>query len=444
MRKSIALIYASLVALAVSMVAVRSSGQNWTKRTPATSPPARSSYAIAYDAARQRVVLFGGAGVYLPFIHPWEWDGSTWTQHWPLTSPLGRTNHAIAYDAARQRVVLFGGLRGFIVLNDTWEWDGTTWKQQTPATSPPGMGNHAMAYDAVRQRIVLFGRCFNWPPTTWEWDGSTWTRRTTKVSPPDRINHAMVYDAARQRVVLFGGLDFPSLVFFDDTWEWDGSTWTRRLPKVSPPPLTGHAMAYDALRKCTVLFGGLDNQQRILDDTWEWDGSNWKKLAPANKPPAKASYGMAYDAARRRVVFYVSNGSAINETWEYTGTLLLANGTARPGGSVGLALTSPGDEGRPYQVGSSLGTGPIPVDTRKIDLSPDDLLVISTGNRWPWIFSGYQGVVDGKGQASAQISIPNIPALIGTRIHTSFVTLDPASPSGIRAISNTETFTITK
>ena len=58
---------------------------------------------------------------------------------------------AMAYDAARERMVFFN--------NDgqTWEWDGTMWIQQTPPVSPPARYSHAMVYDPVRERIVLFG-----------------------------------------------------------------------------------------------------------------------------------------------------------------------------------------------------------------------------------------------------------------------------------------------
>ena len=44
----------------------------------------------------------------------------------------------------------------------------------------------------------------------------------------------------------------------------------------------------------------------------------------------------------------------------------------------------------------------------------------------------------------AAIHIPNLPALIGVRLHSAFVTLGPSAPSGIRSISNTFSFTITK
>jgi hypothetical protein len=125
-------------------------------------------------------------------------------------------------------------------------------------------------------------------------------------------------------------------------------------------------------------------------------------------------------------------------------TDLFASGSSSIGRSLALNLRSSNDAGLPYQVGSSLGNGPIQIDTRQIGLSPDGLLHVSVTGTWPGVFVGYQGVIDSQGQAQAAIQIPSIPALIGVRLHTAFVTLDPKAPSGIRSISNTETFQITK
>ena len=125
-------------------------------------------------------------------------------------------------------------------------------------------------------------------------------------------------------------------------------------------------------------------------------------------------------------------------------TLLQGSGSSRPGGTVSLTLTATDCGGLPYQVGTSFGTGPIPIDTRKLNLSPDYLLGVSVTVLWPSIFSGYRGMIDSQGHAKASINIPNIQALIGTRIHSAFVTLDPQAPSGITSISNTFSFTITK
>jgi hypothetical protein len=54
-----------------------------------------------------------------------------------VTSYLtARAGHAMAYDAARGQVVLFGGWdRSY--SNDTWVWDGTNWVQKFPANAPP-------------------------------------------------------------------------------------------------------------------------------------------------------------------------------------------------------------------------------------------------------------------------------------------------------------------
>jgi cysteine-rich repeat protein len=82
----------------------------------------------------------------------------------------------------------------------------------------------------------------------------TW-KHASFNSPSPRSGHVMAYDATRDRVVLFGGYDG---TYRNDTWEWDGSTWTLLSSQTSPPPRTGHAMAYDATRGRIVLFGGDD------------------------------------------------------------------------------------------------------------------------------------------------------------------------------------------
>ena len=96
----------------------------WTQKQD-VGPSARGEHAIAYDEARERVVLFGGreGGATLQG-DTWEWDGTDWTQV-ADTGPDARSGHALAFDAARERVVLFGGeAAGSALRGDTWEWDG--------------------------------------------------------------------------------------------------------------------------------------------------------------------------------------------------------------------------------------------------------------------------------------------------------------------------------
>ncbi|MCZ7678914.1 MAG: hypothetical protein M5U28_09220 [Sandaracinaceae bacterium] len=52
-------------------------------------------------------------------------------------TPDGRYVVPLAYDSARERVVMFGGGTTSGNGNDTWEWDGTVWTRRAPATSLP-------------------------------------------------------------------------------------------------------------------------------------------------------------------------------------------------------------------------------------------------------------------------------------------------------------------
>jgi hypothetical protein len=99
------------------------------------------------------------------------------------------------------------------------------------ASGPP----FALAYDQGRGKTVLFSATDNAEPmgTTLEWDGTSWVDRTPAdpaMSPPSRWGHAMAYDAARAKTVLFGGIDSAGPRF--DVWEWDGQTgtWVDRTP----------------------------------------------------------------------------------------------------------------------------------------------------------------------------------------------------------------------
>ena len=124
--------------------------------------------------------------------------------------------------------------------------------------------------------------------------------------------------------------------------------------------------------------------------------------------------------------------------------LLFAAGVPWGGQVITLSILASDDAGLSYQVATSAGSGPIMIGSRRLDLSLDSLLVISVSDFWPSIFSGYRGVIDSKGQARVAIHIPNTPILIGVRLHSAFVTLSPAAPSGVCSISNTFMFSITK
>lgn len=303
------------------LCAVGTSAQSyhWSQLAPVTAPSARARQAMAYDAARQVVVLFGGlsgGSTYLGDV--WEWNGISWAQSTSAGGPLPRATQ-MAYDSVRQRVVLFGGYNGTLgFLGDTWEWDGGTWTAKFSSSYPSARSDHAWAYDAARQRAVLFGGsgAAGYFGDTWEWDGNNWTQVATTISPLARACRAMAYDTARQRIVLFGG--YGNGGFLSDTWEWNGSNWIQMTPSASPSPRNAHTLAYDSARQRVVLFGG-GNGGSHLDDTWEWNGLNWTLLAPPASPSARQSQ-MAYDIGRQRMVLFGGHNFVVGflgDTWAY-------------------------------------------------------------------------------------------------------------------------------
>jgi MYXO-CTERM domain-containing protein len=78
----------------------------------------RAYGALAYDATRAKVVLFGGAGV---AGDTWDWTGAGWAALPTGAGPSARSAPAAAYDEARHLFVLFGGSGGGTELGDTWE-----------------------------------------------------------------------------------------------------------------------------------------------------------------------------------------------------------------------------------------------------------------------------------------------------------------------------------
>jgi cysteine-rich repeat protein len=238
----------------------------------------------------------------------------------------------------------------------------------------------AWSYDSKRGRIVLFGS-FNNAPKTLEWDGRRWFVQEPAISPPPRQRHAMAYDAARARTVLFGGTNL------DDTWERDSATWTLAVTPLAPPARADHTLVYDAARKRVVLFGGrtlLDNNG--LADTWTWDGQAWTQIATPS-PGRRFDHGAAYDPKRGVVVIYGGSHQDVesSETWELAGTTWTPRTPpTTPGARRAHAMTFDPTRGRVVLHGGVTGTSTFFLDTwtydgvdwEKLDI-PD---VITTAN----------------------------------------------------------------
>lgn len=279
----------------------------WTQRQD-IGPSARLSHRLAYDEARKLTVLFGGSnGLQVPppeayFGDTWVWDGEAWTQAEDV-GPHMRSGHALADDAARAQIVLFGGRFDQIEFGDTWLWDGEAWTQAED-TGPSARYLHAVAFDTVRARIVLFGGLsgVDEQGDTWEWDGEAWTQ-VADTGPAARYGHAMCFDRSAGGTILFGGSDKL------ETWSWDGARWTD-MTDVGPPPCLYPALV--GTSRGTILFGGnkyksTSIQDALVDSTWELAGRKWTERQNMG-PTGRWGHAMSYDTARERVVLFGGDG----------------------------------------------------------------------------------------------------------------------------------------
>lgn len=348
----------------------------------------RNSHGMAYDAARQEVVLFGG---YNPgsLGDTWVWTGGNWVRRLPPNNPVDRYAHRMVYDAARQEVVLFGGNRNTGRLNDTWVWNGTNWLQRTPATSPAARDSFCLAYDAARQRVVLFGGNGG-GQETWLWDGVNWTQANPANRPPPTASSAMAYHAARQEIVLFGN--------YGQTWIWNGTDWSQRGSFSVPNSRNFPSLVEDPPSNSVLLFSGSN-----LQETWRWDGTNWTPLAPALQPTGRQYHAMVWDGARNRGVLFggdlpgADNYSADTWTWDGTnwsflsGKVQVFNAAARPDGVWNFTtITIPAGVTVGFGIETNQNLGPI-----------------------RWLASGdvvINGTIDVGGQFAANGLPPGVPA----------------------------------
>jgi hypothetical protein len=298
------------------------------------------------------VVLYGGAalveGIQSGLSDTWVFDGAAWQQSQISNGPAERI--APVATTLATHAILFGGSAGpdevnVVAMNDTWAFDGTSWSALHPSSSPPP--RYLPVIGTLGPTVVLFGgqdaASSVFLGDTWTLDGTSWSQASLASSPPARWGAVMA--PLGQHLVLFGGADGPYAAnFFDDTWTFDGASWTQVIVPSSPPARVGAMMA--ALGHEVVLFGGLSpgsSTGPVTNDTWTFDGATWTQLdASASAPPPRFS-GMMVTLGSELVLFGGVDGqdtsAAMNDTWTFDGAgWAQVNATSRPPARTGAAM----------------------------------------------------------------------------------------------------------
>lgn len=189
--------------------------------------------------------------------------GFHWIELHPTNSPPALFGASMAYDAALDELVLYGGAQnGTSTANgscspvvcphfrDTWGFSGdltsNSWVELYPgsAPAPPGSVLTDMVYDPVGRYIIDFGGQDNGYKSlnatqnaTWAFTASGWQNITPTASPGPRFGAAITFDNATAQVLMIGGLsgtvtDSP---LSNDFWAFADGSWVRLGPNETYP-----------------------------------------------------------------------------------------------------------------------------------------------------------------------------------------------------------------
>jgi hypothetical protein len=187
--------------------------------------------------------------------------------------------------------------------------------------------------------VVLFGGMSSLPSgfpyvpslqDTWTFDGVTWSPASSDSTPSNRYESQAA--TLGKQVLLFGGLqsemtdegtNFDDYTEeFQDTWLFSGGAWTN--PSEMTFPSGREDAAITAFGGTSVLlFGGYDiSSQSALSDTWIYNGSVWAE-STATGPGASNGF-VAAAIGTKALLFGGTNSSSgnpeeDNETWTFDG-----------------------------------------------------------------------------------------------------------------------------
>jgi hypothetical protein len=328
----------------------------WTQLTPAgIGPSARSGSSAIYDIQRGRMVVYGG-GRNSPFNDMFALDLSD--DHWDWLGgagalPAGRRGHVAVYDAALDRMLVFGGQTAVGNVADTYAYDlsAESWTQILTTGSVTSNNLAPGILDPVRNRLIIAGTdtevldlaTSNWtvlpdpgPPVSaapaiydpgrdlmiinedhaLDLATLTWSSFTLP-QPLPRLNPTAIYDPIRDRMIVYGGRNDQDQPF-GDLWAFNtsGSGWTQLTPAgPAPPPRFWHTAIYDPIRDRMLVYGGwgaLDASSELAD-VWELSLSGapvWTELHPTDSSPPHSAHTSIYDPVGDRMIVWGGSTAA--------------------------------------------------------------------------------------------------------------------------------------
>jgi hypothetical protein len=259
-----------------------------------------------------------------PVIGPW----TNITDILPA-APSAREGASMAFDPPLDKVVLFGGYTGNRTSGETWVYAHDRWTNLTPTFRiAPGQRQHAdLVYDTADNVLLLFGghNGTTYLNDTWEFNGTAWSRVNSTSSPSAREDAMMADDPAQGFVVLFGGEESSGLLL-SDTWRFSKGEWTNMTARLtlSPPAREAGAFTWDGADGYDLLFSGKAGATGVWNDTWTFSNSTWTNITfGLVEPPKREAPAAIYDSADGFVLMFggLRFPKGLNDTWTFSGGL---------------------------------------------------------------------------------------------------------------------------
>ena len=379
----------SIVLFASSFLAlIAAANPSWTLLGPSglTYPLFRSGSTSVYDPSSNRIILFAGLSDDAAAGDPRLNDvwvetnanglGGTgaWSNLIPSGSPQVRSDHSAVYDAANNRMIIYGGCgavptsNGCLPIADNvWVLSnangigGTpTWTQLFPTGGPPpARQGHQAVYDPTTNSMIVWAGqngggdgcgTFSdvWVLSHANGLGGTpnWTQlSTTGGPPPGQYFSTAVYDSANNVLTVFGGTGLLGTTCGLTNAVWalshangTGGTpvWTNLVPQGAPGAPSNRQATfaiYESSSNTMTIFGG-SARNKALNDSWVLSHANgiggtstWTKLSPSGqqKPVAATRWNNGgIDSVNNRMIMF-GGGFSEGPLWS-TWVLTDANG----------------------------------------------------------------------------------------------------------------------
>ena len=291
----------------------------WVNPIVLVSPTSLVTASVALDPVANRLIAFGGLANGMPAAGLWQLDLAAPISGWQTlaatgTGPTARRSATLVYDAANQRMILFGGRAGAAnntIVGEVWALNLSgppAWTLLSPGGTPPGTRAQHVAVVDHLGRMVIWGGLDSTGAmhnTTFALDLSTlnWVNLSPTGAPLARVATSAVFDPVNQRMLVYGGSNNGATAILSVLSLSGAPAWgTMVTSGTSPGAVFYHSAVYDAAGHRMLLFGGVNGLANNRLYSLALGTGVWTLLnPPVAAPQPRWAHGGVWDAAGNRM-----------------------------------------------------------------------------------------------------------------------------------------------